>query len=669
MKKAKENQKEKNKRRGEEKTKNKRKYQKGITLIALVITIIILLILVGISIATLTGENGILTKMMIAKESTERAEAEEQVKIAVLGSYDESGVLNLRTLNDNLRKIEKLTYEGAPIGETENRIEKLPAVVNVNGYDVNIDESVYTAVGETGKDDDGNGILASEVLKVDTDNKKSSYIIYPAKNGEKILCQVLYDADSEYGLQIVTVNPVDAVTLGCEDPTVNLEDFPKDVNMELSDDVKRSIMSYNNVIKRLNEKSEEYINTKYTDVGKARCVGSNPNFEELSGDNVMVEREWLQGLSGKIKDTYQPQGNDYNQLKSINADKVLYNYYGSNYWKPRRIFFESGDSMRELRVECCNGSSGGSQFSTLLEMRNGKWEAGKSVQGLRVVFALKSNVKVIDNGKDGLTPETAYEIENEEKVQLASDVLKLKEGIGGRKIAPMVMYPKKDGSEMLCAVLYEADSDYGLQLVSMSGVGSVTLGSNDETVEGLDFEYNGEFTMDEQLKKSIKSYNNAIKKLNDEAEKYLNSEYTEEGHARCVGSNPKFDEKNVESEMYIEEEEDFKKYNLDGLFRKVDLNYELDYNRLIELGIYGGKYWLPSRNIVYKPSVEAQFFYVRWANGNKLDEQGIFRLYKNGTSGVYSPQMAIRPVLGLKSSVKVVSGDGTNVFPYRLALE
>lgn len=39
-----------------------RKRQKGITLIALVITIIILLILAGVTIAMLTGENGILRK-------------------------------------------------------------------------------------------------------------------------------------------------------------------------------------------------------------------------------------------------------------------------------------------------------------------------------------------------------------------------------------------------------------------------------------------------------------------------------------------------------------------------------------------------------------------------------------------------------------------------------
>ena len=38
---------------------------KGITLIALVITIIVLLILAAVSIATLTGENGILTQATI----------------------------------------------------------------------------------------------------------------------------------------------------------------------------------------------------------------------------------------------------------------------------------------------------------------------------------------------------------------------------------------------------------------------------------------------------------------------------------------------------------------------------------------------------------------------------------------------------------------------------
>ena len=53
------------------------KYNKGITLIALVITIIVLLILAGISIAMLTGENGILTKGNDAKIETRGASVQE----------------------------------------------------------------------------------------------------------------------------------------------------------------------------------------------------------------------------------------------------------------------------------------------------------------------------------------------------------------------------------------------------------------------------------------------------------------------------------------------------------------------------------------------------------------------------------------------------------------
>ena len=57
--------------------------QKGITLIALVITIIVLLILAGVSIAMLTGENGILTRAGDAQEATTEAEAEEALKLAL----------------------------------------------------------------------------------------------------------------------------------------------------------------------------------------------------------------------------------------------------------------------------------------------------------------------------------------------------------------------------------------------------------------------------------------------------------------------------------------------------------------------------------------------------------------------------------------------------------
>ena len=57
--------------------KNK-KNPRGITLIALVITIIVLLILAGVTIAALSGDNGILTKAKEAKEKTEQAQKDEE---------------------------------------------------------------------------------------------------------------------------------------------------------------------------------------------------------------------------------------------------------------------------------------------------------------------------------------------------------------------------------------------------------------------------------------------------------------------------------------------------------------------------------------------------------------------------------------------------------------
>ena len=57
---------------------------KGITLISLVITIIVLLILSGVSIAMLTGENGILTQAKRAKEETENAARQEEKDLAEL---------------------------------------------------------------------------------------------------------------------------------------------------------------------------------------------------------------------------------------------------------------------------------------------------------------------------------------------------------------------------------------------------------------------------------------------------------------------------------------------------------------------------------------------------------------------------------------------------------
>ncbi len=108
----------------------KTKEAKGITLIALVITIIVLLILAGVTIATLTGDNGILKKAGDAKTQTEQAKADENLKIAIAGSYGTDGKLNLKDLKDNLEN-QEIDYDKNNTG--------FPLEVTVNGEKKKID--------------------------------------------------------------------------------------------------------------------------------------------------------------------------------------------------------------------------------------------------------------------------------------------------------------------------------------------------------------------------------------------------------------------------------------------------------------------------------------------------------------------------------------------------
>ena len=113
----------------------KGKKEKGITLIALVITIIVLLILAGVTIATLTGNNGILNQAGKAKDKTTEAESIERVQVEVAGSYGLDGTIDKDQLNKNLGNI-----AGLKIGESnfggENIVKELPVTVTLNGYDI-----------------------------------------------------------------------------------------------------------------------------------------------------------------------------------------------------------------------------------------------------------------------------------------------------------------------------------------------------------------------------------------------------------------------------------------------------------------------------------------------------------------------------------------------------
>ena len=88
----------------EETKKGLKNREKGITLVALIVTIIVLLILAGVSIAMLTGDNGILNQAKKAKEETEKASVIEHVQVDILGKQTEGNGIDAETLKEILNK-------------------------------------------------------------------------------------------------------------------------------------------------------------------------------------------------------------------------------------------------------------------------------------------------------------------------------------------------------------------------------------------------------------------------------------------------------------------------------------------------------------------------------------------------------------------------------------
>ena len=91
-----------------------KKKDKGITLIALVISLIVLLILASVTIAALSGNNGILTKAKEAKEKTEIGEEKEVVELATISAQMGEKYQSLNQVNLQ-KEIDKQYGEGKTI--------------------------------------------------------------------------------------------------------------------------------------------------------------------------------------------------------------------------------------------------------------------------------------------------------------------------------------------------------------------------------------------------------------------------------------------------------------------------------------------------------------------------------------------------------------------------
>ena len=311
--------------------------ERGITLIALVVTIIVLIILAGVSINMLVGENGIINMAQRAKEGTTNATitSEEQMNVLV----DEMN-------------------------------QKLPEGIEEGTTNISIND-----------------------LKV------GDYIEYDSGTNGVITCRVLYPASSQYGLQIISNESVETVTLG------------EDNNFEISR------TSYNNAIETLNNEAEKYINLDYST--DARCVGSisttlNGKFINkdvgTSSTVTLPPSSWnsyIRPDNWKDDDTecFDTDNNylmDQEQMK--NAEILITEDY---YWLASHTV-ASGVSGCVFSVRYIDPT--GNLLDTYICGVNntGDTNGYSRLNGIRPCILLRNDIKII--GGDGQTEETAYTI-------------------------------------------------------------------------------------------------------------------------------------------------------------------------------------------------------------------------------------------------------------------
>ena len=391
-----------------------RKNAKGITLIALVITIIVLLILAGVSIAMLTGQNGILTQAQNSKTTTENKSAEEKVKLAIMAarSQSETGALDadklIAEITNNYGGTASKTNDGFPVSAT-------------------VDEKTFIVDGDgnIGVPQDRTGLKVGDYInyKPDTEDGKT-YSLLSTQSGYSSNQTITKETLNWRILKIKADGSIDIIS----DPT------NKDVYFSRS-------LGYNNGVYLLNDICKElYSNT--TKGVTARSVNLKDMEDWLTEAGKTARDEYTNITKIKYGETKTYKGNysytpdaynseedensnhytgpttkTYTKLGTLNAKQTYYNIpinetnYGEGakvlsnsncYWVAARYIYCDSDRAYFGLRNAITDISGSDMFSS----SNGDYY---SYYRVSAVVSLGSSVQI--NANTGDSPANAHTIE------------------------------------------------------------------------------------------------------------------------------------------------------------------------------------------------------------------------------------------------------------------
>ncbi len=473
-------------------SKKKQEKEKAITLIALVITIIVLLILAGIAIATLTGENGILSKSATAGEENNKKEYEEILKLIgnglradkITNNWD-----NKKYLDEFEKEIKK--EDKFKESEVNRKDDETIIVITKEGYVYKVTENKVEYIGKQGE---------TEIPKLEESNISFVYNPSPEEqpwtNGKvnvKISTQI-----SEYQLQYSLDGK-------------SWKNYEKEVEVQESGAIFARLV--NNLYETICQATGNV-----TNIDKTKPTATI-TFDSTSTDTV-----------SSIVATIEQKDNQ----SGINITKCK--------WVYNTISGNIGTNEEDY--------TGGSFTTTPEEISLKTQTAG--------TYYL--HVLSIDNAGNRI--ETVLGEVEVEKVQTVIDI----------KSGENINYKTAGGEIIRCAVLWDANSEYGkngVQVVALNSVCQVSIGWNNATWQQIE-----------------ECYNNGITTFNNTANNYLNTSIAVS--ARCLGTVP--NSPASENTSYL---------SVSGCphIKEVDSNYVADWEQLCKLKInnVGSQYFLGSR--------------------------------------------------------------------------
>lgn len=234
------------------------------------------------------------TILPTVSQITTGAVTDNSITVTVIANDNESGLATTGTYKYFLNGTETTTIE--------SNTYTFSGLSSETNYNIKVE--AYDQAGNKGE----NTITVKTAIgypTVEDTLKAGNYVNYTDGKGTKRTCVVLYDNSSGNGVQLITMQSVETLTLGTEGNSGIFSD-------------------YNNAISILNGKANEYNNSAYST--RARCVGSVPNNPDYDAAG-MATGDYMYQYSGSLKAGDSYYETDYNQMKSLKIHSIDEKYW------------------------------------------------------------------------------------------------------------------------------------------------------------------------------------------------------------------------------------------------------------------------------------------------------------------------------------------------------